>query len=208
MIIESYLETAGVAATLLRTPELAAAWTKPSALAQFQISGLAGHIGGAVFRVEASLDTEVPDEPLADAVEYFAAAASPSQSPDTPVSQRIRQLSEEAAGTGPDDLADRVDAALARLTTVLPTLPPDRPVFGIRRVMRLDQWLVTRLVELAVHIDDLAVSLDVPTPAIPPAASDLALTTLVRIAAAHHGPVTMLRALSRRERATGPINAF
>lgn len=209
MIIDSYLDTARVAATLLRTPELVPAWHRPSALAEFRISGLAGHLGGAAgFLVARSLDAEVPDEAPVDAAEYFATAYEPSQSPDTPAHVRIRELSEEAAGTGPADLADRVDATLARLAETLPTLPPDRLVFATRRVLRLDQWLVTRLIELAVHIDDLAVSLDLPTPAIPAEASDLVITTLVRIATAHHGPVTVLRALSRRERATGPINAF
>ena len=209
MIIDSYLDTAKVAATLLRTPELEAAWTRPSALAEFRVSGLAGHIGmAAAFRVEESLSAPVPSVAPVDAVAYFATAYEPSQSPDVPGHRRIRELSEEAAGSGSGDLVARVDATVARLGEVLPALGPERLVFATRAVLRLDQWLVTRMIELAVHMDDLAVSLGVPTPVISDEASDLVITALVRIATVHHGPVAVLRALSRRERATGPINAF
>jgi phosphoribosyl-ATP pyrophosphohydrolase len=57
-------------------------------------------------------------------------------------------------------------------------------------------------------MDDLAVSIDVETPELPAEAADLVITTLVRIAAAHHGEVQVLRALSRRERAAVTISAF
>jgi hypothetical protein len=39
-------------------------------------------------------------------------------------------------------------------------------------------------------------------------AADIVLTTLVRVAAVHHGVVPVQRALSRRERAVLTISAF
>jgi len=37
-------------------------------------------------------------------------------------------------------------------------------------VMRLDDYLATRIVELTVHVDDLAVSVSLDSPVLPPAA--------------------------------------
>ncbi|WP_405736112.1 hypothetical protein OG607_44125 [Streptomyces sp. NBC_01537] len=46
-----------------------------------------------------------------------------------------------------------------RLAQQLPTGPLDRPVGMFAHVLPLDRCLLTRLVELVVHFDDLAVSL-------------------------------------------------
>lgn len=208
VIVSSYLDTAVVAGSLLRAPELVERWAEPSALASFRVSGLAGHVGLAVFRVVDSLDSAVPDEPPVDAVEYFRVSYEPGRPAHEEVNTRIRQVSEEFAGAGPLDLADRFDVALAALRVALPRRAPDQLVFGIRRVMRLDQWLVTRMIELAVHVDDLAVSLGVPTPGISAEAADLVITTLARTAIAHHGALSVLRALSRRERAPEFVGVF
>jgi uncharacterized protein (TIGR03083 family) len=207
VIVDGYLAAAGLAAGLLRDPAVGHHWTEPSALPEYRISGLAGHLGMALFRALDVLDTPLPDDVApVDAARYFAYTA-PGQPVDDPIQQRIRSLGEEVAGAGRADLVRRVDATLDTLRTTLPTLPPDRLVCFRGRVLRYDQWLVTRLVELAVHMDDLAVSLDIETPPLPPEAADLVLTTLVRIAAAHHGAVPVMRSLSRRERAV-VISAF
>lgn len=208
MIVDSYLATARTAARLLREPGIAHHWSESSALPEYRISGLAGHLAAAVFRVVEALEAPVPDAEPLDAVRYFARVAAPGPALDDPIHLAVRDLGERTAGTDPSDLADRVDEALAGLATRLPTLPPDRLVFATRTVLRLDQWLLTRLIELAVHTDDLAVSIDVETPTLPPEAADLVLTALVRIAAVHHGEVPVLRALSRRERAAVTISAF
>jgi uncharacterized protein (TIGR03083 family) len=205
VIVDDYLATADVAVALLREPAVGHHWGEPSALPEFRINGLAGHLAMALFRALDVLDTPLPEgvAPV-DAVAYFA-ATPPGQPVDHPIQQIIRQVSEEVAGESQAHLIGQVDAVLDKLHTTLPTLPPDRPVCFRGRVLRYDQWLVTRTIELAVHTDDLAVSLDIETPALP--AADLVLTTLVRIAAAHHGAVPVLRSLSRRERAA-VISAF
>ena len=205
--MDAYLAGARQAAALLREPAVAHHWTEPSALPEFRISGLAGHLALALFRALDVLDTPLPDgvAPV-DAATYFA-FTEPGQPLDDPIQQRIRDMSEEVAGGGHADLVGRIDATLDKLRTTLPTLPPDRLVCFRGRVLPYEQWLVTRLVELAVHMDDLAVSLDLPTPELPAPAADLVLTTLVRIAARQHGTVPVLRSLSRRERAV-VISAF
>jgi Mycothiol maleylpyruvate isomerase N-terminal domain len=209
MIVDSYLATARAAAALLRSPGVAHHWTESSALPEFRISGLAGHLGMAVLWAAAALDAEVPDDEPVDAVEYFATRSTPGASPHEPLQQRIRGLGEQTAGDGPADLIERVESTIGSLATRLPTMPPDRPVLGNQgAVLRLDQWLLTRMIELAVHMDDLAVSIDVETPELPAEAADLVITALVRIAVAHYGAVPVLRSLSRRERAAVTISAF
>jgi len=44
----AYLEAAGSAVALLSDPAVAAAWDRPSALAQLAVSGLAGHLARQV----------------------------------------------------------------------------------------------------------------------------------------------------------------
>ena len=64
----------------------------------------------------------------------------------------------------------------------------------------LDEYLVTRTVELVTHIDDLAASIDVPTPTLPEAALVTAVDCMVEIARLRHGDLAVVRALARRER--------
>jgi uncharacterized protein (TIGR03083 family) len=213
VVTEIFLASAAVAGRLLRAPELAACWTRPSALAEFRTSGLAGHLARAVLNVERYLDTPLTtdDRPL-DAVSYFRPADPDIDDADAlsaAVHRTVRERGEQDAAGGPADLADRYDAARARLAVRLPGLPPDQPVlmFG-RAVLPLQECLVTRLVELVVHTDDLAVSLGLPTPAFGDDADDLVITTLVRMARRRHGTLPVLRALARRERAPAHIAAF
>jgi hypothetical protein len=70
----------------------------------------------------------------------------------------------------------------------------------------LDDLVLTRLIEVVVHCDDLAISVGVPTPALP--GTDTVVATLARIAVRRHGPVAVLRGLSRAERAPESISAF
>jgi hypothetical protein len=62
--------------------------------------------------------------------------------------------------------------------------------------------------ELAVHSDDLAASVGVPTPELPPAAAELVLGLLTQLSIRRHGATAVLRTLSRAERAPGTITAF
>ncbi|MGW0423765.1 maleylpyruvate isomerase N-terminal domain-containing protein [Streptomyces sp. NPDC003015] len=208
-MISAFLDTAEVASGLLRSPVLAERWERPSALDRFRISGLAGHLARAVLNVEHWLASPPPsDRTPVDAVTYFLAGVGPAPDPDDAVPLRIRELGEQEAAGGPDALAEAFDTARARLAAQLPAMPPDRPVGVFAHVLPLDQCLLTRLVELVVHLDDLAVSLEVPTPSVPAEASHAVTDCLTRIAVARHGFLPVLRALARRERATAPIAAF
>jgi hypothetical protein len=205
VVTKVFLDAAAAAAALLRAPALTGRWTEPSVLTEFRISGLAGHLARAVLNVERYLDAPVPaGMPILDAVSYFGTAGGPDvDDPSAAVHRLIRERGEQDAAGGPADLADRFDAARARLSVRLPQLAQDQPVlmFG-RHVLPLDQCLLTRLVELVVHADDLALSLELSFPAFSDDAADLVITTLARMARRRHGTLPVLRTLARRERAS------
>ncbi|GAB1644932.1 maleylpyruvate isomerase N-terminal domain-containing protein [Krasilnikovia sp. MM14-A1259] len=211
MTTKIFLDSAAAVAPLLRAPELATRWAEPSALTEFRISGLAGHLARAVFNVERYLDADaITEPPTLDAVSYFRTAGGPdADDPQATVHRLIRERGEQDAANGPLDLADRYDAARARLAQRLADLDGDRPVlmFG-RYVLTLHECLLTRLVELVVHADDLAVSLELPTPEFGDEADDMVIKTLARISRRRHGTLPVLRTLARRERASSPVSAF
>jgi uncharacterized protein (TIGR03083 family) len=207
-VISAFLSAARTAGLLLHSPELAEAWTKPSALAEFRVSGLAGHLAGQS-NVTRFLDLPVPaDAPVMDAVHYYAQHGG-EVDVHSENNTRIRVLGEEQAGRSAAELADRYDDTVRTVAAALDGLPEDRLVLMFNRwVLPLDQCLTTRIIELVVHTDDLAVSLGVPTPEFERDVVDAAVTTLARIAVAKRGQLPVLRALSRRERADGVATAF
>lgn len=206
---EAYLGTAKVVAAILREPAVAGHWHEPSALPDFRVSGLAGHLARGVLQVRRIVDDAPPTGDPIPVLEHFTRNPWVRSSREDPVHVAVRERGEDTASEGPDELADSVDASLAWLERQLPTEPTDRVVelTGLW-CLRLDDFLLTRLVELVVHIDDLAVSVGVPTPVLPAEATDLVVDLTAQLAVWRHGPVAVLRALTRQERAPASIAAF
>ncbi|WP_019928046.1 maleylpyruvate isomerase N-terminal domain-containing protein [Nocardia sp. BMG111209] len=202
----AYLEAAGSAVTLLSDPAVAAAWERPSVLPEFGVHGLTGHLGSQVLHVSRALAAEVPDEKPLSVPEYFAAAAAFHTDLDAESNVRIRHGSEAAASGGVAALVSQVDMALAGQQVALAAEPMSRVVRTATGMsMLLDDYLLTRIMEIAVHSDDLALSAEIPTPLLPPAVFEPVLDLLSRLAVVRHGQVAVLRALSRAERAPDTI---
>ena len=200
-IRRTFLDTTAVAVQLLSAPEVAARWDDPSALEEFRMRGLAGHLARATTSVEHYLDREAgaDGEPIT-APQYYSAAV---EDPDihSSLHQAIRQRGEEAASGGHAATVASLRDCAARLEQRLEEEPSDRVVTVYKGlVLRLDDYLVTRLIELVVHIDDLAVSAGLPAPDVSPAATDAAIRALVDVARHRHGDLAVIRAMTRRER--------
>jgi hypothetical protein len=209
MVREVYLRSAGVAVDFLARPAVAAAWEEPSALAKLRVGGVAAHLGWQIGQVPAVLNARVADDRVT-VEEHFARSTWTDGDLHSEVNTYIRRTAEEAATVGPHRVAEAAGAALAQLGEMLPAEPPERVVqlpFGPWALL-LDDYLVTRLVELAVHCDDLAASLGVDPPALPPEALDTVIGVLSRLAARRHGQAALIRALSRAERAPATIAAL
>ncbi|TDP91032.1 maleylpyruvate isomerase N-terminal domain-containing protein [Labedaea rhizosphaerae] len=206
MITDDYLAAARAAVRLVRDPAVAKAWDEMSALAEFRVSGLVGHLSNQVVSIPDALTAPAPTEPLVPVlygqVEWIGADL------DADINVMIREGSERLAEGGADAVADRMDAAIAELPALFGDL--DRPVKTrwMRSAVTVSDLLLTRLMELAVHSDDLAVSVSVETPELPLSATEAVVDLLSRLAIMRHGPVAVLRGLSRAERAPETFTAF
>jgi hypothetical protein len=68
--------------------------------------------------------------------------------------------------------------------------------------MRLDDFLLVRLVEVVVHSDDLAASVSLPTPTFTEDTSGALISFFLEMCRRRHGDAAVLRAFTRRERDT------
>ena len=193
---------------LQQRARLAERFEEPSALAEFSVRGLAGHLRRAMTMVETYLDQPAPDPgagtlEMVSAAAYFARVLPTDRDLDSEFHRAIRQRGIETAPDRPDDFSLLWAESAGNLITRLEQEPDDRlvQVFG-GVVLTLDEYLATRIVELVVHADDLAVSLDVAPALLSPAVTGLVITTLVQVARLRHGDSAVVRALSRRERDT------
>ena len=209
-IRDAYLQAAASAAALLDDQAVAAVWESPSALPEFSVAGLAGHLARQVVAVPRVLGQPVPAGPPATLLEHYDRVPWVGASLDDEANAEIRRGGEDEAADGAAALAARIGVAVEALRTALPAEPADRIVHPswVSWTLTLDDFLVTRMMEIAVHSDDLAQSVGVATPPLPPAVLDPVFALLTRLAVRRHGPTALLRALSRSERAPATIAAF
>ena len=200
-IRNSYLLAAEQAVQLLAIGEVAYRWQKESVLPGMSVGGLAGHLARSVLQVEWFLDGRVVGAEPVPPVHYYARLVGTS-TPDSALNVGVRARSDETAAAGPTVVAEQARAAWQRLSERLEREPADRRVAILHRPgeeMLLDGYLQTRCVELAVHLDDLALSVGVRNPT-PEGALAVAIDVLVAAARERHGDQAVLHALARRER--------
>jgi hypothetical protein len=210
VIRDAYLSAAGVAAALLRDPAVSARWSEPSALADFSVAGLASHLAFQITRTVTLLSAPAGEQATRIPVlEHYTGNAWVTSGVEGTDNVQIRRANERrAADTTAQALANEVDAALAELRRMVPAEPAQRVVDLGDWGLAIDDFLLTRVMELVVHGDDLAVSVGVPTPEMPAAATGATIRLLASVAAWRHGSLAVVRALSRRERAPDSISAF
>jgi len=198
VIRSAFIDASQLAIDLIASDAVAKHWSSPSALTGYDVAGLSGHFGRGLGTPLIYLaEPAPPEDDVITPGQYFASV----DSDDGDLHTAIRARGQAAAAAGQGELVAELDRTLNTLRNRLDDEPFDRrvPVFG-GYVMFLDEYLVTRLVELLVHGDDLAVSVGVPPLDWPGEATDLVLATLVETAAIKHGSSALITALSRRER--------
>lgn len=183
---------------LLTSSGLRTRWTEESALADFPVGALAGHLVRAGAAVVSYLGDEAPTEQPVAAPVYYATVLEAMDASDH---NEVVTRGQTVAGESPDELVETFRATSGRLEEALTSEPPDRLVRVFRGiVLTLDDYLLSRICEVLIHTDDLAVSLGVEPPEIPAGAGDLAITHLIDVARKWHGDRGVLIALSRKER--------
>jgi hypothetical protein len=198
-------ETVDAVRPLLAGPGLRERWETPSALELMSVGALAGHLLRATALVDSYLDRPQPDISTSSVIRpaQYLAQALTTDDLNSALHQSIRQRGEEMAAGGADAVLERWDATATTLRQRLEAEPAERMVSVLdAMVLTLDDYLRTRILELCVHTDDLAVSLDVPTPPLPDQAVDVAVKVLMEVARIRHGGLAVVRALARRERDT------
>lgn len=202
MIRDAFLETAAEARDLIASPDVERRWDDASALRAMSIGALAGHLARCAIVVEEYLDGPSPAPGrLLTADQYYVEGVALTDDLDDDLNRGVRDRSVAVASAGAGQVVASVDEALARLRERLPREPADRSIAVIGGIaISLDEYLVTRLLELAVHIDDLCVSLGRPTPELPAVTYMCALGCMLQMARARHGDLAVLRAMARRER--------
>jgi hypothetical protein len=194
----AYLAAAQSATSLLATPVVGDRWHDPSVLDGMTVGTLAGHLARSVLQVEWYLDDAQPDPPSIDAPQYYADLEG-TRDPASALNVGVRERSEQTAAGGHQVLVGDVQACLGRLQQRIPQEPDQRRVSALGRSITLAEYLRTRCVELAVHSEDLALSLEVPPPPVDEAA-EVAVQLLVGAAVRRHGAAAVLRSLTRTER--------
>lgn len=199
---------ASIALDLVRRSEVADAWFRPSCLPEMSVGALACHLGRQAVRAAELLPVGTGVAPLESADDHYARAAwVTSTSPDDPANDR--STDDDEALLGPAALHARASGALETVRDLL-TSGAARDVVFIPWQgwsLRRSDFLLTRLLEVVVHSDDLAVSIGVPTPEFPDEAFVPVRDLLLRLAVRRHGQSAVIGTLARRERAQ-PISAF
>ena len=122
---------------------------------------------------------------------------------DADLHHYIRDKNERSATHGPEPTIARFKELLTTLHERLRTesggrLLDMRPTFPW--VMTLEDRLRLMVLDLVVHLDDLAVSIGRPGCGATEAASSMAIETMLVAARFQHGDRAVIRALARRER--------
>lgn len=212
MDAETFLAVAANAEDLIASDRVGELWDRPSALESYRVGALAGHLARAVLTVARYLDQPAPTgdhEPI-DAAGYFVRVLASHDPVDSDFHRRVRERGEQEAAEGPAALAQRLRRTREELAERLPAIGADRTVTVLDdTVLTVEQYLETRLVELVVHLDDLAVSVGLEGPDdVPHGAYEVVAAVLVRIAARRVGPLAAVRSLARRERHADAVRAL
>ena len=196
----AFLQALEAYAGLLGRREVEAAWEAPSLLEGYSVAGLAGHAFNTAEAVERYLQAPVPTQVTVPAAAYYG---QPPSNPATAATQvGIIERGRMRGAEGPTVLRRDAVALVQRLTAQLASAPPDRVVAVMGgTALRLDDYLETRLVELVVHGDDLAASVEIPSE-LPAEAVELVINHLLAVARFRHGDLAVVRAFARRERDT------
>ena len=201
--------TDALAVELASRPEVRTAWDQPSAAEGMNVGAMAQHLLSQLGHLVDPAGVAVPaNVEVISILEHYQRAAWANSSLTNDANTTIRERANHAAAEGPDAVLD-----LAR--TRLAVIPNTVDRFGDLIYVEWQGWalaanafLITRLMEIVVHSDDLAASVGLPLPDFPAAAFEAVTGLLTAVATRRHGQAAIIHALSRPQRSTGPVTAF
>jgi hypothetical protein len=209
-----FLAAATAAVDLLADARVAARWGRAGGCDGWTVGGLAAHLARTVTQTEQCLAAAAgedgpPARPAGTTAGDYYAALPELDDPASQLSAAQREHSTAAAVTaGPAGVLAQARSSLAALRTRLPAEPSARILATPGLPLALEEYLRTRLVEICVHVEDLALSLDGDVPDLPDDAVQGAVAVLVDTAVRRHGSKAARRALARRGRDTADVGVF
>lgn len=114
-----YLDAASKAADLIASAPVTAKWNEPSALAEFAVSGLAGHLAWQVIGTSARLNDAASGTTIG-ILDHYARSAWVGAPLDAETNVQIRMNGEAEAADGPVMLASRMRDVIRELAALLP----------------------------------------------------------------------------------------
>jgi hypothetical protein len=197
-----WAESSQVALSVAADARVTSLWLAPSSLPRMTVGDLVGHLlHSGVIILEESLDQPVPSgRPISTA----SAFALMSMDPDDEDSGDVRDVAAREGSGGSVELIERATASRDRLIVRLQHEPSDRVValsWSTHPLpWGLDEFVAARILELVVHLDDLACSVEGLDVEMPPEAVSLVCHLGIDIALRRHGGAAVMRALYRRDR--------
>ena len=194
---------------LVASPAVASAWDHESALPGMTVGGLTRHL---VSQPECAVEflASAPPEhaQTVSLMDYYARVDWLGAPVDADENTSIRDDFNELAAPGASDSLAILDRSRGRLAKAISAAGPATYVPWQDCALQLDDFLACRLLEIVVHADDLAASLDLPTPRFEPEVLDPVLGLMAALSQRRHGQDAVVRALARAERAAGSVSAF
>lgn len=196
---------------LVSRPEVAAGWDEESSCAGMSVGGLARHlVDQSGYVVEfLGIDPEAHGtRPSIGLLEHYAWSPWAHEDLTGPDNLDIRDTWNALAGEGHAAAVALQETSLGALPDVLAAAPTWMylPWQDVR--MAVDDFVVTRMMEIVVHSDDLADSVGLPTPSFGPAVAEPVVALLGALAAERHGEGAVVRTLVRPQRAPATVTAF
>jgi hypothetical protein len=207
----SVVRAAELVGVLVARPEVADDWTRESSCAGMTVGALARHLVEQSLHIVRLLGPgAVPraDADVHDLLAHYERATWVREDLDGESNRFVVTKSEGQAAEGPAAASSAQASAVADLPEVLASAPPQAYLPWQDASLATDDFLVTRLMEMVVHADDLASSIGVPAPDFRGAGLEPVLGLLTALAVVRHGQDAVVRTLTRPQRAPGSISAF
>jgi uncharacterized protein (TIGR03083 family) len=191
-VLREEYAASGDALVALAATVPADAWDSPG-LGEWTVRDLVGHAGRSFVTVSSYLESGAGKSPeLAHALDYGRVFRMAHADPAA-ITERGRQAGRDLGDDPVAGLRERHEAAV----TAVAAHPDDAPVDSPAGVMRLADYLPSRVFELVVHTDDLARALGTSAPG-SPASRTIAATFASALAAEGRDDAVLLRGLTGR----------
>jgi hypothetical protein len=207
---DALVRAADLLVELVDRPEVANAWDRESALPGMTVGGLVRHL---VSQPESAVEflRIQPVPPHAGTVsllECYERTDWLDAPVDAEENTSIRDDFNEMATAGHAESVAVLDRARAELAGAIAAAGATTYVPWQDCCLVTDDFLVVRLMEVVVHADDLVASVGGAGPRFDDGIVHPALALLAMLSARRHGQTSVVRALSRAERAEAAVSAF